>query len=372
MSPCDGRSSNDLATQDRSAFTTKTHIMFVDVERQAVWHGADRRQGPAELWPPRRGVHGDLADRRPAGDARQWLDGRLHVRQPGRGRRLAQGRCRGRRHLDRGSARLSREASASSISPICAIPTATSSARCIGCRSSDVEIVSRESARTAGGKLVCATRRRRRHRHDLLRLPAAAGRKRRAVPGAVVSVGPDLHPCQRHREGRVSRRLRRAWHHLRRARTPARAGRSVPDDPEGLWDFGQGAGFYVDATEEPWAHAFPHVVLSRPRSCRRWSRRVSRSTWARQGITGHSMGGHGALTVALGHARPVPERLRLLADRRAERRCRGAARRSAIILARTGSAWRRHDAVALIEDGARVDGTAGRHRRGRPVPGKGA
>ena len=33
-------------------------------------------------------------------------------------------------------------------------------------------------------------------------------------------------------------------------------GPDVPDDPEGLWDFGQGAGFYVDATEEPWATHF--------------------------------------------------------------------------------------------------------------------
>ena len=33
-------------------------------------------------------------------------------------------------------------------------------------------------------------------------------------------------------------------------------GPEVPDDPEGLWDFGQGAGFYVDATEDPWATHF--------------------------------------------------------------------------------------------------------------------
>ena len=33
-------------------------------------------------------------------------------------------------------------------------------------------------------------------------------------------------------------------------------GPDVPDDPEGLWDFGQGAGFYLDATEQPWARHF--------------------------------------------------------------------------------------------------------------------
>ena len=52
----------------------------------------------------------------------------------------------------------------------------------------------------------------------------------------------------------------------------------------------------------------------------------------RQAITGHSMGGHGALTVAL-NPRPLPQRLGLRADRRALRRCRGAKRRSPAISA---------------------------------------
>jgi S-formylglutathione hydrolase len=75
-------------------------------------------------------------------------------------------------------------------------------------------------------------------------------------------------------------------------------GEQVPGDPDGRWDFGLGAGFYVDATEAPWSRNYrmytyvteelPALVFSEfP---------VDR---ARQGISGHSMGGHGALVVAL-------------------------------------------------------------------------
>ncbi|MGH6786683.1 MAG: alpha/beta hydrolase-fold protein, partial [Novosphingobium sp.] len=73
-------------------------------------------------------------------------------------------------------------------------------------------------------------------------------------------------------------------------------GEGVPD-AEG-YDFGQGAGFYVDATQAPWAAHFrmrsyieselPDLVAAN-----------FPVEMARQGITGHSMGGHGALTIAL-------------------------------------------------------------------------
>jgi S-formylglutathione hydrolase len=80
-------------------------------------------------------------------------------------------------------------------------------------------------------------------------------------------------------------------------------GEGVADDD--AYDLGQGAGFYVDATEAPWA---PHFAM--------WSYvtdelpalifdRFALEEGA-QGITGHSMGGHGALTVALS----LPDRFR--------------------------------------------------------------
>jgi S-formylglutathione hydrolase len=129
-------------------------------------------------------------------------------------------------------------------------------------------------------------------------------------------------------------------------------GAEVPDDPDGLWDFGQGAGFYVDATEAPWERHFhmwtylaeelPSVVEAR-----------FAADMARQSITGHSMGGHGALTLALG----LPGRFRSVSafspivapsqvpwGRKALKHYLGEDR----------STWRRHDAVTAIEDGARV------------------
>lgn len=75
-------------------------------------------------------------------------------------------------------------------------------------------------------------------------------------------------------------------------------GDGVPDDPEGAYDFGLGAGFYVDATREPWSRhyrMYTYVTEELPAL-------VADSFPAdmtRQGITGHSMGGHGALVVAL-------------------------------------------------------------------------
>jgi S-formylglutathione hydrolase len=130
-------------------------------------------------------------------------------------------------------------------------------------------------------------------------------------------------------------------------------GEEVPDDPEGLWDFGQGAGFYVDATQAPWATHFkmwsyvadelPALVAAEfPVDLRR------------QGILGHSMGGHGALTLGLG----LPGRYRSISafspivapsqvpwGRKALRH----------YLGEDEAAWRKHDAVALIEDGATTD-----------------
>jgi len=75
-------------------------------------------------------------------------------------------------------------------------------------------------------------------------------------------------------------------------------GEGVPDDPEGAYDFGLGAGMYVNATEEPWSrhyHMYDYVVNE-----------LQAAVFdnfpgdpQRQGLTGHSMGGHGALTIGL-------------------------------------------------------------------------
>ncbi len=56
-------------------------------------------------------------------------------------------------------------------------------------------------------------------------------------------------------------------------------GEGVPDDAEGAYDFGLGAGFYVDATEEPFAQALPDAHLYRERAARIDCRRIFLPTW---------------------------------------------------------------------------------------------
>jgi len=73
-------------------------------------------------------------------------------------------------------------------------------------------------------------------------------------------------------------------------------GAGVPNDD--AYDLGQGAGFYVNATQDPWAEHFQmwsYITDELPRAL--FSRFALDE--ARQGITGHSMGGHGALTIAM-------------------------------------------------------------------------
>lgn len=127
-------------------------------------------------------------------------------------------------------------------------------------------------------------------------------------------------------------------------------GEGVPNDE--AYDFGQGAGFYVDATESPWAKNF-----------RMWSYVTEELPalveaefpvdMARQGITGHSMGGHGALTVALRN----PDRFRSVsafAPIVAPGVVPWGEKALAGYLGDDRETWRKHDSVALIADGARL------------------
>ena len=129
-------------------------------------------------------------------------------------------------------------------------------------------------------------------------------------------------------------------------------GSDVPTAPEGQWDFGLGAGFYVDATEEPWSthyRIWTYVTDELPKL-------VAAEfpvDMERQAITGHSMGGHGALTVALNH----PDRFRSVsafAPIVAPGQVPWGQKALGGYLGPDRAAWRRHDAVALIEDGARI------------------
>jgi S-formylglutathione hydrolase len=127
-------------------------------------------------------------------------------------------------------------------------------------------------------------------------------------------------------------------------------GEGVADDP--AYDMGQGAGFYVDATQAPWAPHFrmrSYVEDELPALIGA----EFPADMARQGITGHSMGGHGALTVALRN----PDRFRSVsafAPIVAPAQVPWGQKALGLYLGDDRAAWRAHDAVALIEDGARV------------------
>lgn len=127
-------------------------------------------------------------------------------------------------------------------------------------------------------------------------------------------------------------------------------GEDLPDD-EG-YDFGQGAGFYVDATQEPWARNFrmrsyiekelPGLVAAE-----------FPVDMDRQGITGHSMGGHGALTIALrnpGRFRSVSAFSPIVSPLH----CPWGEKALTGYLGTDRASWREYDACALIENGARL------------------
>jgi S-formylglutathione hydrolase len=129
-------------------------------------------------------------------------------------------------------------------------------------------------------------------------------------------------------------------------------GEGVPDDPDGAYDFGLGAGFYLDATQAPWAANYrmeSYIVSELPE--------IVAANFpvdvARQGLIGHSMGGHGALTLALKN----PGRwqsVSAFAPIASPMRCPWGEKALAGYLGPDRATWRRHDATALIEDGARV------------------
>ncbi len=129
-------------------------------------------------------------------------------------------------------------------------------------------------------------------------------------------------------------------------------GADVPGDPQNSYDFGLGAGFYVDATQQPFArhyHMWSYVTEELPQLVLGNFPADS----ARQSIMGHSMGGHGALTIALRN----PDRYRAasaFAPIVAPSQVPWGIKALGGYLGDDMAAWRKHDAVALIEDGARV------------------
>jgi S-formylglutathione hydrolase len=124
------------------------------------------------------------------------------------------------------------------------------------------------------------------------------------------------------------------------------------DDATTDWDFGEGAGFYIDATEAPWATRFRMESWLIEELLPLVQQRFGGAP-ERVGIFGHSMGGHGALTLALKHPSlfrsvsafaPICAPSRVPWGEKAFSRYLGANREQ----------WLRHDATALIEAGRRT------------------
>jgi S-formylglutathione hydrolase len=115
------------------------------------------------------------------------------------------------------------------------------------------------------------------------------------------------------------------------------------------YDFGSGAGFYVDATVEPWARHYrmwTYVTDELPRTVAT----AFPLDPARQGLTGHSVGGHGALTIGLTHA-SCYRSVSAFAPIAAPMRCPWGETALAGYLGDDRAAWRAYDTTCLLADG---------------------
>ncbi|MDH4398143.1 S-formylglutathione hydrolase [Sphingorhabdus sp.] len=129
-------------------------------------------------------------------------------------------------------------------------------------------------------------------------------------------------------------------------------GEGVPDDAEGGYDFGLGAGFYVDATQAPFNTHYrmrDYIETELPALIAAHFP----ADMQRQAIMGHSMGGHGALTISLRN----PGRFRstsALAPIVSPLSCPWGEKALGGYIGQDRAQWRAYDSVALIADGARL------------------
>jgi len=124
-------------------------------------------------------------------------------------------------------------------------------------------------------------------------------------------------------------------------------GEGVADDP--AYDLGQGAGFYVDATEVPWA---PHFCMETYVTDELIALIDAEfPTTKTRAISGHSMGGHGALTLALNHP-ALFRSVSAFAPISSPTRCAWGEKALTAYLGTDRAIWARHDAAQLIEAGA--------------------
>lgn len=152
--------------------------------------------------------------------------------------------------------------------------------------------------------------------------PIKAGAQRVAAELGLMLVAPDTSP--------------------RDARIPGEAD---------AWDFGVGAGFYLDATREPWSRHWRMESYITGELRQLIGLRFP-ADLTRCGIFGHSMGGHGALTLALRHP-DLYRSVSAFAPIAAPSLCPWGEKAFGGYLGHDRDVWREHDACALIEDGRR-------------------
>lgn len=129
-------------------------------------------------------------------------------------------------------------------------------------------------------------------------------------------------------------------------------GEAIHDEKDD-WKIGTGAGFYVDATQDPWARNYRMYSYITDELPKLVAGQFPVDMY-RQGIFGHSMGGHGALTIALN----LPDRFRscsAFAPIVSPSTADWASNALSAYLGPDEAAWRAHDACALIKDGHRFD-----------------
>ena len=123
-------------------------------------------------------------------------------------------------------------------------------------------------------------------------------------------------------------------------------GNNVPDDDD--YDLGQGAGFYLNATEQPWVNNFKmwdYITLDLTNIINKHFN----VDMARQSIMGHSMGGHGALTIGMG----IPGRFKSISALSPICNPTGAdwgRKQLAAYLGNDEQSWVRHDSSILMSN----------------------
>ena len=135
-------------------------------------------------------------------------------------------------------------------------------------------------------------------------------------------------------------------------RGPDLNGDGVADDPDGAYDFGLGAGFYIDATEAPFAAHYQMRTYIEKELPQLIGAQFPQADMSRQSITGHSMGGHGALTIGLRNP-DMFKSISAFSPIVSPINCPWGEKALTGYLGADKTAWRAYDACALIEDGAR-------------------